>query len=189
MFQTNSEFLSVIGEFAFTGFFLGILYDIIRCFRTAFMTGKVFAFITDFIVMLVSGFVLFYSSIDTPTGDLRLIYVLAAVFGMAIYLITIGKITVYPARLAGKLIAFIKKGIKRFIIKPACNFFVFLKQKLTAHFGELRQKMKKKQENSHFGLKKTPPLLYNNDNNKMSKLCQIGGEERNVIKAKIRKKA
>lgn len=189
MFQTDSQLLGIIGQFAVTGFILGFFYDTVRCFRIIFGTGRIFAFITDFFATVISGFVLFYSAIDTPTGNLRLIYVLAAVFGMALYLITIGKITVYPAKLIGKLVSFIKNTIKKFIIKPICNFFVSLKQKLTAYFSELHQKTKKKQENSHFGLKKTPPLLYNSNNNKMSKLCQIGGEERNVIKAKIRKKA
>ena len=49
--------------------------------------------------------------------------------------------------------------------------------------------MKIYKEKSDFGLKKGLSLLYNKNNNKMSKLCQNGGEERNVIKAKIRKKA
>lgn len=189
MFQSDTQILQLVGQFAITGFFLGMFYDVIRCFRIAFDSGKVFTFITDFLAVVISGYVLFFTAIDTPTGDLRLMYVISAVFGMAVYLITIGKITVYPARLLSKLITLIKRTIGKLILKPLFSGFVSLKQKLISHFGELRQKMKKKQENSHFGLKKSPPLLYNSNNNKMSKLCQIGGEERNVIKAKIRKKA
>ncbi len=189
MFQTNAEFLSVIGQFAVIGFFLGIFYDIIRLFRIVFGMGKVFTFITDVLAMLLSGLVLIFFGVDTPTGKLRLLYILAAAFGMVLYLITIGKITVYPARLAGKLIGFIKSLFGKYIIRPICKFFSFIKQKLTAFFVELQQKNKNYQEKLRIGLKKTPSVLYNSNNNKMSKLCQNGGEERNVIKAKVRKKA
>lgn len=189
MFQTNAEFLAVMGQFAVTGFFLGIFYDIIRSFRTIFSTGKVFAFITDFLAMIISGLVLIFFGVDTPTGKLRLLYILSAVFGMTFYLITIGKITVYPARLAGRFVKFIKSLFRKYIAVPIYNLLCSIKQKLTAIFVELQQKNRKYQENLRFGLKKTPLLLYNKNNNKMSKVCQNGGEERNVIKAKIRKKA
>ncbi len=189
MFQTNAEFLSVIGHFAVIGFFLGIIYDLVRIVRIIFSTGKIIGFVTDFFTMLFSGLVLALFAIDTPTGKLRLIYIIAAVFGMTLYLITIGKITVYPARFAGKLVGFIKRLLRKYIIKPMYNCFGFLKQKSTALFVELQQKNRKYKEKLRFGLKKTPSLLYNKNNNKMSKLCQNGGEERNVIKAKVRKKA
>ncbi len=189
MFQTNAEILSVIGHFAVIGFFLGVFYDIIRIIRIILGTGKVFTVVTDIIAMLISGLVLIFFGVDTPTGKLRLIYILAAVFGMTVYLITIGKITVYPARLAGKLVKFIKSLLIKYIIKPICNFFCFLKQKSTAFFVEIQQKSKKYQEKLRLGLKKTPSVVYNDNINKMSELCQIGGEERNVIKAKVRKKS
>lgn len=189
MFQTNSEFLGVIGQFAAIGFVLGFLYDIIRFIRKALGTGRIFAFITDFFAMLFSGLVLLYFAIDTPTGTLRPIFAVSALFGMTVYLITIGKITGLIAGLTGRFISFIKAKIRKYILKPISERFVFLKQKLTGLFGELHQKMKIYREKSHFGLKKAPSVLYNRDNNKMSELCQIGGEERNVIKAKVRKKA
>lgn len=189
MFQTDAEFLSVIGQFAVAGFFLGVFYDIIRIIRIVLGTGKVFAFITDVLAMLLSGLVLIFFGIDTPTGKLRPIYMLAAAFGMAVYLITIGKITVYPARLAGRLVGFIKSLFRKYIIHPICNFFSLIRQKSTAFFVELLQKNRNYQEKLRIGLKKTPSVLYNKNNNKMSKLCQNGGEERNVIKAKVRKKA
>lgn len=189
MFQTNSEFLAVIGQFAVIGFVLGFLYDIVRFFRKALGTGRILAFITDFFAMIISGLVLLFFAIDTPTGNIRLIYVLAAAFGMVFFLITIGKITGFIAGLTSRFFAFIKGRLRKYVFKPISDCFVSLKQKLTALFGELHQKMKIYKEKSHFGLKKAPSVLYNKNNNKMSELCQIGGEERNVIKAKVRKKA
>ncbi len=189
MFQTNSQILAIIGDFAVIGFILGFLYDIVRFFRKALGLGRIFTFVTDFLSMIFSGLVLLFFALDTPTGSIRLIYVLAAVFGMVIYLITIGKITGFLALMLANFFTHLKKKLRQYIVTPILKRFVFLKQKLTAFFGELHQKMKIYKEKSHFGLKKQPTVLYNKNNSKMSKLYQNGGEERNVIKAKIRKKA
>lgn len=188
MFLTNAQMLSVIGDFAVIGFILGFLYDILRFFRKALGLGRVFVFITDFLSMIFIGLVLLFFALDTPTGNLRLIFILAAVFGITLYLITIGKITGFLAMITGNFFTYLKKKLKKYVINPIIRRFVFLKQKLTAFFGELHQKMKISKEKSHFGLKKQPTVLYNKNNSKMSELYQNGGEERNVIKAKIRKK-
>ena len=188
MFETNAQFLSVIGDFAVVGFFLGILYDIVRFFRTALGTGKIFRFISDFVIMIISGLIVFYHSLDTPTGNIRIIYVFAATAGMVFYLITIGKITAFIARLLGRLISLLKTKIKSTLYKPVISTFNLIKQKLTSFFSEIRQKMLIYKEKSHFCLKKTPSMMYNK-NNKISELYPNGGEERNVIKAKVRKKA
>lgn len=189
MFYTDSEILEIIGQFAVTGIVLGLLYDALRFIRIALNTGTVFIFITDFFAMVFNGLVLMYLSFNTPTGSLRLIYVVSAVFGMILYLVTIGKFTTFLASISAKVISFLKRRINIYILKPIFNRFGFIKQKLTAVFGELHQKMKNYKEKSDFGLKKTATMLYNKNNNKMSILSQNGGEERNVIKAKIRKKA
>lgn len=189
MFYTDSEILAIIGQFALSGIVLGFLYDILRFIRTAFSAGNVFTFITDFFAMIFSGLVLMLLSVDTPTGRLRLIYVLSAVFGMVLYLITIGRLTAFLAGLASKFVFCLRNSAKKFIFNPLYRFFGFIRQKSTNVFDRLYKKIKIYKEKSDFGLKKGLSLLYNKNNNKMSKLCQNGGEERNVIKAKIRKKA
>ena len=189
MFYTDSEILAIIGQFALSGIVLGFLYDILRFIRTAFATGAVFAFITDFFAMIFSGLVLMLLSVDTPTGRLRLIYILSAAFGMILYLITIGRLTAFLAGAVAKLVFCLRNSAKKFVFNPIYRFFRFIKQKSTSVFDRLHKKMKIYKEKSDFGLKKGLSLLYNKNNNKMSKLCQNGGEERNVIKAKIRKKA
>ncbi|MBQ8884278.1 MAG: spore cortex biosynthesis protein YabQ [Oscillospiraceae bacterium] len=189
MFLTDAQLLNIIGQFAVIGLVLGFLYDILRFIRITFSSGRVFTFITDFFSMIFNGLVLLYFAIDTPTGNLRLIYVIAAVFGMVLYLITIGRITGFLAGFTNKFVTMLKRKTKAIILKPINKFYIFIKQKSTRLFGELHQKINIYKEKSVFGLKKAPILLYNEDNNKMSKLCQNGGEERNVIKAKIRKKA
>jgi len=189
MFYTDSEILAIIGQFALSGIVLGFLYDILRFIRTAFSVGNVFTFITDFFAMIFSGLVLMLLSVDTPTGRLRLIYVLSAVFGMVLYLITIGRLTAFLAGLASKFVFCLRNSAKKFIFNPLFRFFGFIRQKSTNVFDRLYKKIKIYKEKSDFGLKKGLSLLYNKNNNKMSKLCQNGGEERNVIKAKIRKKA
>ena len=177
MFYTDSEILAIIGQFALSGIVLGFLYDILRFIRTAFATGAVFAFITDFFAMIFSGLVL------------MLIYIISAAFGMILYLITIGRLTAFLAGAVAKLVFCLRNSAKKFVFNPIYRFFRFIKQKSTSIFDRLHKKMKIYKEKSDFGLKKGLSLLYNKNNNKMSKLCQNGGEERNVIKAKIRKKA
>ena len=131
MFYTDSEILAIIGQFALSGIVLGFLYDILRFIRTAFSVGNVFTFITDFFAMIFNGLVLMLLSVDTPTGRLRLIYVLSAVFGMVLYLITIGRLTAFLAGLASKFVFCLRNSAKKFIFNPLYRLFGFIRQKST----------------------------------------------------------
>ena len=64
MFQTNSQILAIIGDFAVIGFILGFLYDIVRFFRKALGLGRIFTFVTDFLSMIFSGLVLLFFALD-----------------------------------------------------------------------------------------------------------------------------
>ena len=188
MFETNAQFLSVIGEFAVIGLFLGLFCDIFRFLGTALGLGKIYDFISGFFAMIISGLALLFFSLDTPTGKVRIIYVIAAAVGIAFYMITIGKITKLIAKLAGKLLTIFKQQTKSLIYNPIIRILSAFKQKLTSFFVEIHQKTKKYTEKSHLGLKKSSSMMYNR-NDKIRKLYPNGGEERNVIKAKVRKKA
>ena len=186
MFQTNEEFLTLLGEFAVTGVFIAVFCDAIRFLRTIAGGGKITVFITDLLMTVFSALFLLFASIETSSGSIRLYYILAAMLGMAVYFATIGVITGFISRFLAGIFAGFRRTLVKLIYNPIVKLFSFIKQKMLNVLVQLQQKTSKYKENLHFGLKKRTPLLYNN---KIGKLCTNGGEERNVIKAKVRKKA
>ena len=173
MFQTNDEFLTLLGQFLITGFFIAIFCDIVRFLRIAFDAGKTAVFITDFLMTIFSALFLLFASIETSAGSMRLYYLLAALLGMAVYFVTVGVITGFIAKIVCKLLLIIRKALFKTVCKPFVQLLVSIKQKLTDFFEHLQQKTSKYKENLHFGLKKHTPMLYNN---KIGKLCTNGGE-------------
>ena len=99
---------------------------------------------------------------------------------------TIGFITRFIAVLVAKAFSYLRKRLYSYIYNPIVARIGFIRQKLLNIFEQMHQKTLKYKENLHFGLKKHTAMMYNN---KIGKLCTNGGEERNVIKAKVRKKA
>lgn len=186
MFQTNAEFLSLLGQFVAAGVVIAVLCDIVRFLRIAAGAGKAAVFVTDVIMTVISAVIVFFVTIETGAGKPRLYYFLAAALGMAVYFFTIGIVTKFIAGLFGKLFSRIKKSVKGIIYNPLVTYISFIRQKMLNVFEQMRQKTSKYAENLHFGLKKHTTMLYNN---KIGKLCTNGGEERNVVKAKVRKKA
>ncbi len=186
MFQTNEEFLELMGEFASVGLFIAVFCDAVRFLRTVTGAGKVAVFITDFLMTVISSLFILFASIETSSGSIRIYYLLAVLFSMAVYFTTVGVITGFIARLLAKLLLRVRRVAVRFMYNPVVRIFILIKQKMFNVLVQLQQKTSKYKENLHFGLKKRTPMLYNN---KIGKLCTNGGEERNVIKAKVRKKA
>lgn len=186
MFLTDSEFLYILGRFAMVGAVLAVLWDAVRFIRIAAGGGRIALFASELILTVISVVVVFFCAVEWGGGKLRLYYCIAAVFGMAVYFLTIGMITRFLAVITGKLLSGLKKCIGKYIFKPIIALFSSILQKTVGVFEQLQQKMLNYVKKSRFGLKKHPPILYNN---KIGKLCANGGEERNVIKAKVRKKA
>lgn len=186
MFLTNAEFLALLGQFAEAGFIIAVFWDIVRFIRIVMNGGKISVFISDFFLTVITLLVIMFLSIEWGGGRIRLLFFVSSVFGMVIYFYTIGVITKAIAGIINKLFLRLRKCIGRYIYKPVERFFELIKQKSLNIFAQIRQKMLKYVKKSDLGLKKHTSMLYNN---KIGKLCANGGEERNVIKAKIRKKA
>ncbi len=186
MFQTSSEFLAVMGKFAAAGVLLAVFCDGVRFIRIVLNGRKAAVFVTDFFLTVVSMLVIMIMSVEYGAGILRGYYIISTLFGMVLYFFTIGFITKAVAVFIGKLVFHLKRYLYNIIYNPFVTFFSSIQQKMLNVFEQLRQKTSKCIENLHFGLKKQAPMMYNN---KIGKLCANGGEERNVIKAKVRKKA
>ncbi len=186
MFQTSSEILSVMWSFVATGFFYGIFCDAVRFIRIALGGGKTALFVADLILSVLSAPILILASIEYGEGIMRMYYILSFSAGLWTYFLTIGFLTRHLAILAGKIVYHIKNMIKKLIYNPIVKLFGSIQQKMLNKFAQLHQKTAKSKENLQLSLKKHTAMLYNN---KIGKLCTNGGEEKNVIKAKVRKKA
>ncbi|MBQ8613205.1 MAG: hypothetical protein IJ416_03225 [Ruminiclostridium sp.] len=186
MFLTDTEFLWLLGEFLVTGVITAVFLDIIRILRIIAGAGKTAVFISDMLMTIIFAVVVMFTAIENGYGKLRIYYFAAAALGLLLYFFTIGMITRFIASFAGKFLRRAVKYVSGLICKPVFALFGSIKQKNVYFFVQLRQKISKRAENLQFGLKKHPPMMYNN---KIGKLYLKGGEERNVIKAKVRKKA
>lgn len=186
MFYSNAEFLSILGQFLAAGVVIAVFWDIFRCIGIVIGAGKILTFVIEFILTILTAIVIMLLSLEIGNGKLRLYYFLSAMLGMAVYFMTIGFITRFIAVLAGKLFSFLRKKLYSLVYNPIVTRISFIRQKMLNVFAQMHQKTLKHKENLHFGLKKHAAMMYNN---KIGKLCANGGEERNVIKAKVRKKA
>lgn len=186
MFITDAEFLGILGRFAEAGFIIAIFLDMIRFLRIVFDSGKIAVFISDFLSSALIIVILMFLSIEWGGGRPRLLFFFSAAFGMLIYFYTVGIVTKMIAKAFNKLFMKLKRRIAYYIYSPIKSFFRLVKQKTNSFFVYLRQKTKNYVKKTDFGLKKHTNMLYNN---KIGKLYSNGGEERNVVKAKVRKKA
>lgn len=186
MFETTHDVLTQIGQFSLVGFFLGFLYDLFRILRILFKHPKFLVNIEDIIFMPFAAFVLFCFSVEIGLGAFRLYYLLSALFGAAAYHFTLGYLTGFVAELIRKILCAFFKIMNKAVLRPLQRLFRLICQKVTALFGAICRKSKKIAEKVRLPLKRQQDIVYNNINNNMG---GVGGEERSVIKAKIRKKA
>lgn len=185
MFQTIPDFLNVLFIFFKAGIVFAVFCDVVRFLRISFSLGKTAVFISDVFVLITAAPYVMLLSVEYGYGMLRGYYLLAIIFGMTVYFFTVGYVTGFIAKVSGKIILKIKKLLKKLIYNPIVTLFSSIQQKFSDKFEHLRQKNINSTENLHFGLKKPSTMMYNS---RIGKLCANGGGERNVIKAKVRKK-
>jgi len=185
MFDETGEFLATLGNFFIVGLFFGLFYDIICFFRIVFGSGKVITFISDFFSVILFSLVVMFFSLELTAGEIRLYYFISAAAGVVVYLFTIGFVTRFAAKIMKKLSEKFYKLIKKRFLNRIYDFLSSNCRKIAERFVNFYRKISKKKEKTHFRLKNKTPIMYNS---RIGKLCTNGGEERNVIKAKVRKK-
>ena len=187
MFETASEVFALFAQFAFIGFVLGFIYDIGRFFRISMSAGRLFTFIHDFLSIFLGGMVIFIFSVELGVGNLRFFYIVAALLGFAIYLLSLGNLTALIAKAISRslkrLLRFIKTGFIKLFNTIRKTFY----PKCSAVFVKIKQKKSYLSEKCKIHLKNSTELVYNNSNSKIGEVSQNGGENRNVIKAKVKK--
>lgn len=186
MFETTHDVLAQLGQFALIGFFLGLVYDLFRILRIMFRHPKLLVNIEDIIFMPFAAFVLFCFSVEIGLGAFRLYYLLSALFGAAVYHFTLGYLTRFAAELIRKILFTVLRLMNKIVLKPLKKIFRAIQQKASPLFGTICRKSKKIAEKVRLPLKRRRDIVYNNS---ISNMGEVGGEERSVIKAKVRKKA
>lgn len=179
MFETSETVLSMIGIYAAAGFWLAVIYNIFRFPRLAFPKMKKLAFALDFLFALIAGFVLFVFSVPYGTGFFRLYYVIAAALGFGVNMVTLGLLVPPAAKLFGRLSRYIREAIMRpvrYFCQKSTDFIIKIRKILSNNAEKIKKYLKKKRQ-----------IVYNKSDNKVGKVFPEGGENRNAVKAKVRK--
>lgn len=187
MLENTTEIFGLFSRFVFIGFILGFVYDIGRFIKFSLNLGKIFTFIHDFIFTFIFGIIIFIFSVKPGDGGIRLFYVFAALAGFTVYILSIGFLTKHIAkafnRFFSMLFSAIKNAICILIEKISKTFY----PKFNVLFVKIRQKKSDISEKCKNYLKKNIRMVYNDSKSKIGKLSENGGENRNVIKAKVKK--
>ncbi len=185
MFETTRDVLVQLGDFAVAGFFIGMLYDFFRFVRVIVPHPRLLVNIEDLLFLPFAALVLFCLSMEIGQGGFRLYYAAAALFGAAVFRFTAGFLTIFIAKITRKLLFIFLRAMNKIFVNPVKRFFQAICNKIKPAFGAMCRKNKKIAEKAMLHLKKKPKIVYNNSIN----MKKVGGEERSVIKAKVRKKA
>ena len=183
MFETLEGSLEMIGIYAAVGFALAVIYNILRFFRLAFPKARKAAAVSDFLFAVFAGFVLFVYSVPYGTGFFRLYYVIAAAFGFAVNMVTIGLAVPPLARILGKVTVRLWHVFKAAAAVPVhfiCDKSTYLAAKVKKIISKIAEKRETYLQNHR-------QLMYNKFNHRMEKVYPEGGENRHAIKAKVRK--
>lgn len=94
--------------FLFTGFIIGILFDIFRILRKSFKNLDFITYIQDVIFWILTGALLLYSIFTFNNGELRSYIFVGIVLGIILYMLIFSNFII---KLTTKLINILKKVI------------------------------------------------------------------------------
>lgn len=114
------EQLHIFSCFLFTGFLIGILFDIFRILRKSFRTSDILTYIQDFIFWILTGLILLYSIFTFNNGELRGYIFISIILGVILYFLTLSKYVIF---IFTKIIAIIIYPFK--IIWKFLNKYIF----------------------------------------------------------------
>lgn len=143
------------------GFFIGILYDVIRLVRMLFGNGKKSFLVLDVFYMLFAATLTFLFLLTQTGGSVRAYVLLGELLGFFIYFVTLGT-----------LIAAVFDRLTAFLYRFFEKLFLGFKRVFRAMFAPIRRiflkNAKKTHKKVHFSIKKSKihlkslrDLLYN----------------------------
>ncbi len=185
MYESISDNLSQLGAFVIIGFFMGVSYEPFRIVRLFKKQGVFLVSFQDFLFLTSCGIMTFAYSMELGGGKFRLFFIIAELFGLVIYFLTIGRLVNIFSELIVKIIKAIYRGIRKYVLVPIYSIvhklFTFIKSKLANIYNFNRKGLNK----IHNHLKSSTRIVYNIGS---VKIKMKKGDNRNVIKAKIREK-
>ena len=125
---------------AAAGFLLGGIYDALRFAGTVFSLKGTAA--RDILFMILASVVTFLLCLCVSYGYPRLVLLLGEALGFALYMLTLGLLTPYPARALRRLLELLQK-------KAAAPFFRLLGRigrKMRDSVGKTGKKLKKRRK-------------------------------------------
>lgn len=167
--QTSQFLLSVVLGAAY-----GVFYDCFRVLRIIFPSArkKAAVCIGDIIFILCCGAAMFIYSEAFCRSGVRLFFIIGALAGFVLYLLTIGNIVTGIIRAVVNAVCGVLRKVYSTVFAPIVKFFKGNCQKLFGLFVHSYKNIKKVKINSLPPLKNGESLLYNKetkvDNNRLS---------------------
>lgn len=167
--------------FLICGVFLGLGYEILRFLRLCLPHGVIVTGIEDTLYLSLCAFILFGFSMEIGNGEFRLLYLISAAVGAAVYFLTVGRLI---KMLYSQLIkVFIK--IFKMVFCPLKKVFIKIAHILANCFGKVYKLLFLKLKNRLINLKSKHKVLYNLSDKSARGDEIIAGKTK--IQAKIKK--
>lgn len=167
--QTSQFLLSVVLGAAY-----GVFYDCFRVLRIIFPSArkKAAVCIGDIVFILCCGAAMFIYSEAFCRSEVRFFFIIGALVGFVLYLLTIGSIVTGIIRAVVNVVCKFLRKVYSAVFAPLVKFFKGNCQKLFGLFVHSYKNIKKVKINSLSPLKNRESLLYNKetkvDNNRLS---------------------
>ena len=150
----SSQLLS-LGISALVGLALAVVYDVFRVTRILFRTGKIAMYVQDILYGIAAAFITFLLALAVNSGEIRFYIIGGELIGMAVYFLTLGRITVRIAKWIHRIC------VKRHISEPIKGFYEKKKTAIAQKNAENKKRKKNSERNIENPLKPAPDIVYN----------------------------
>ena len=181
--NVETSLLWQFGCFLLCGVFLSVGYEFFRIIRIVIPHNNFFVGAEDIIYLSFCGLILFGLSMEIGSGYFRLLYLLSAVFGAAVYFLTVG-------RLVKIICIFLFTALKKFLLRifkvicsPLKKVVVTVAHNIAGFFVRIHKNISDKINKASPDLKNDGEMLYNNYITDERNEIRYGGR----IEAKIKK--
>ena len=110
--QNSANQFYLLFIFLFSGFLIGIIFDLFRILRKSFKTSDLITYIEDFIFWIITGTYLLIIIFKFSFGQIRLYMFISLIIGFIVYILTLSK---YFISFTVKIIKFLKNIISKII--------------------------------------------------------------------------
>lgn len=182
MFENITSTLQQCGVFFILGIIIGICYEPIRFARMLVRHNTVAVCAEDAIFMSLCAVVGFITALSVGIGYFRIYYIVFQLIGSAVYFLTLGRLLNFVFKRCVNTVKRFFITIFKKIYDKIHIFVVPIAVKIRHFFGKIAEIAKNVVFYRKKDLQKVNELLYNK-----KVQTAVGGENKGVIKAQIRK--